>query len=470
MAQPRGPRSIRLRLTLLVFAITLAAIAVIYFYVTPSLESSLRAQRVSSLETSAHAALPQIARTVGTAVDAAGVDAAVRDVADRTASHVTLLGISTTPSGPVAYQISDSAPAGAPQPNRLPLAMEAAQRGRAVSASLAGAGGSGVVALPIRYRGQVARVAVFSQSLEEVQQNVSLIRRKILGAGAIALVLALIAGTLVARALSMRVRRLEATARRVAAGDFTARFPIDSRDELGQLASALDDMQRQLEELDSARKRFIATASHELRTPIFSLGGFLELIQDEDLDEETRRQFVGQLQEQVDRLGKLTAALLDLSKLEAGSMELAPESTDLGVLARSVTGAFAPALTQHGSHLELRVVHEPIMTMCDPERVAQIMRVLVDNAITHTPAGTDIVVTVSRAGAGVGGGPVFAVLDSGPGIPPALIERIFEPFYTSDGVAGSGLGLAIARELAERMGASLTVASNPEHTVFTLAL
>ena len=161
---------------------------------------------------------------------------------------------------------------------------------------------------------------------------------------------------LVARALS---RRVEAgwsdAARRVAQGDFTARFDVAARDELGQLARALDDMQRQLAELETARKRFIATASHELRTPIFSLGGFLELLEDEDLDEETRALFIRQLREQVDRLGSLATDLLDLSRLEAGSLELRPERTDLRELARAVAAEFAPALAAHDSHLELRL-------------------------------------------------------------------------------------------------------------------
>ncbi len=103
-------------------------------------------------------------------------------------------------------------------------------------------------------------------------------------------------------------------------------------------------MQRQLRQLEEARRRFIATASHELRTPIFSLGGFLELIQDEELDEETRRAFVGQVREQVERLGRLATGLLDLSRLESGSVQLDPTPTDIGVLSRVVAGEFMPAL------------------------------------------------------------------------------------------------------------------------------
>jgi signal transduction histidine kinase len=466
-SSPRLPviRSLRVRLTLLFFAITLAAVAVVYFYVAPSLESSLRTQKIHNLASAAAGVVPLLDRTLGSNVDKAGVDQIVRSAADRANARVTLLGISSGTLGVEVYPLSDSR-LGA-SGSRFPLALEAARSGRGQSGHVSGPGGGlGVVAKPLYFGGHVVRVAVFQTPLTDVSDDVALTRRKILIAGAIGLLVAVLAGAMVARALSKRVQALERAARRVARGDFSTRFRSDSVDELGQLARALDDMQHQLAELDDARKRFIATASHELRTPIFSLGGFLELIQDEDLDEETRRQFVGQLREQVSRLGKLATALLDLSKLEAGSLELSPVPTDLGVLARAVTNEFIPALNLHRSHLELRIGRDPLDVVCDPERVAQIMRILIDNAITHTAYGTDIVVTARRSDGEVD----LAVVDRGEGIHPWDSARIFEPFFTSDGVQGSGLGLAIARELAERMGAELGVESAPGLTEFTLRL
>ena len=103
-----------------------------------------------------------------------------------------------------------------------------------------------------------------------------------------------------------------------------------------------------------ARKEFIATASHELRTPIFSLGGFVELLQDEDLDEETRREFLDTMSEQVERLQKLSVNLLDLSRLDSGSVELHTEPVDLAELTRSVAGEFHPLLEEHRTELHLR--------------------------------------------------------------------------------------------------------------------
>ncbi len=223
----------------------------------------------------------------------------------------------------------------------------------------------------------------------------------------------------------------------MAAGDFSNPIHADSDDELGQLAAAFDDMQRQLARLDTARKQFIASASHELRTPIFSLGGFLELLEDEELDEETRAQFLAQLRGQVARMRKLATELLDLSRLESGALELRPEPTDVGQLAREVVSEFTPAITAHDAELQVRTSSQPIEIECDPERVAQVMRILLDNALVHTPPGTSIVVSAAREDGHV----TLEVADSGLGIRHNTMPHIFEPFFTSaDGARGAGLG------------------------------
>jgi signal transduction histidine kinase len=158
--------------------------------------------------------------------------------------------------------------------------------------------------------------------------------------------------------------------------------------------------------------------------------------------------------------------LLDLSKLEAGSLELRPEQVDLGELTRSVSGEFEPTLAQHDSDLLVRLPARALDTVCDPVRVAQIIRILIDNALTHTSPGTRIVVSAARENGSVR----LAVRDDGGGIDDRSVRRIFEPFYTADDAQGSGLGLAIASELAERMAGRLTVRSAPGDTVFTLEL
>jgi signal transduction histidine kinase len=459
-------RSLRTRLTVLFFAVTLVAVGVVFFYVTPQLESSLREQKLRSLARTARAYTPQIRDRVLDNGTFRQVNQLVAQIGDRTSTRVTLLtvnngtlGLSTAIFTDSTTEVQINVPVG--------IADVSARTGReARGARRRGDVALAQVAEPIRDEGVVSRVVIFSSPLTDVQDNVALIRRQILIAGALGLLLALGGGFVVSRTIARRVKALEQGAERVAAGDFSAVFPADKDDELGQLARALDDMQRQLAEVETARRRFIATASHELRTPIFSLGGFLELLEDEELDDTTRREFVAVVREQVARLGKLATDLLDLSKLEAGSLELRPEATDLGDLSRRITSEFAPALAKHDSELELRLATEPIEAVCDPERVAQILRILLDNALTHTPAGTGVTVTALRDNGCVR----LDVCDDGPGIGADAASRVFEPFYTSDDAQGSGLGLAIARELAERMDGSLDVDRSRAGTTFSLEL
>jgi two-component system, OmpR family, sensor kinase len=460
-------QSIRVRLALVFSIITLIALAGIYLYVVPQLESRLRDEKMHTLTRDATVYSGALVHAIGTNVPRPRVHRAVRAAGDRAGARVTLFGVSRGTQGLQTYPISDSVTVSEPEGPDFTVAREAARTGRIQTATEPTSSGRiAEAARPLFFAGRVARVVVYSAPLEDVQRNVALIRKQILIAGAIALLFASVAGYLVARALSRRIKRLEVAAEKVAAGDFSQRIPIDSDDELGQVAWAFNDMQRQLAQLDSARKRFIATASHELRTPIFSLGGFVELLQDEELDEETRQQFLAQTAEQIARLRKLATELLDLSKLEAGALELRREPTDVGKLAREVTAEFTPGLTQHDSHLELRLQRSPIRAVCDRERVGQIMRILIDNALAHTPRGTDIFVSASRADGSV----QLAVRDHGLGIHRTVLPRIFEPFFTSDDAQGSGLGLAIARELAEQMDGRLRVDSVPGRTTFTLDL
>ena len=222
-------------------------------------------------------------------------------------------------------------------------------------------------------------------------------------------------------------------------------------------------MQAQLRQVDVARKEFVATASHELRTPIFSLGGFVELLRDEELDEETRREFLDTMAEQVERLQKLAVDLLDLSRLDAGSVELQPEPVDLSALARTILQEFKPAVARHDTELELRLPSR-VTARCDRERMAQIMRILLDNALRHTPEGTHVTVTAERNN----GAAELTVADDGPGLVDE--HQVFDRFYTGDAQRGAGLGLAIARELAERMDGSIRTGRRPAGAAFTVKL
>ncbi|HEY4825963.1 MAG TPA: HAMP domain-containing sensor histidine kinase [Solirubrobacteraceae bacterium] len=467
MRRGRISLSLSNRLALVFSAIVFLALAVLYVYVAPGLQSRLVSSQLGGLASDATVHSKNIARTVGSSVPLSTVQDRVNAATLATGDRVTLLLVNEVPGGFQLSTVADSSRRAATVALSFAVARRGVESGHmATGTQDTRAGTVAEAAYPVVYRGRVAAVIVYSAPASDIVRTVATVRHQIFVAGGIALLVAIVGSYLVAHALAQRVKRLELAAEQVAAGDFEHTIPVDSRDELGQLAVAFNQMQRQLSQLESARKKFIATASHELRTPIFSLGGFVELLEDEDLDPDTRARFLEQVRDQVERLRKLSVDLLDLSRLESGSLELRPEQVDLGELTRSVSGEFEPVLAQHDSHLELRLTSGRIEALCDPVRVAQIVRILIDNALVHTPPGTRIMVTTRRSDGRVR----LGVRDDGEGIDPQVVGRIFEPFYTADDAQGSGLGLAIASELAEHMAGRLSVDSRPGETTFTLEL
>jgi two-component system, OmpR family, sensor kinase len=307
-------------------------------------------------------------------------------------------------------------------------------------------------------------VVLLSAPLHDQLQVVSVVRTRVLVAGVIATAFAMLLGYAGASLFTRRIRRLEAAAERIAAGRFDTPVADPGSDELGQLARTFERMRLRLSHLDRARGEFIANASHELRTPLFSLGGFLELLDDPGLDEPTRDEFLAQMREQVARLTKLATDLLDLSRLDAGRLAVAREPIELGELADEVAAEFR---ARSGAH-PLELATEPVAALGDAERVLQIGRVLVENALVHTPRGTTVRVSTALDG----GRATLTVANDGPEIPREAQQQIFERFYRLDGTraSGSGLGLAIARELAEVMGGRIELDSQNGWTLFTLVL
>jgi two-component system, OmpR family, sensor kinase len=469
----RPLRSLRNKIALLFFAITAAAFAVIYFTVVTQPESDLEERRLHDLELVAQASRLRLEGLLVGDPSRPEITRQVRSVAEAADARVTLFTWDEDPVGPqgdfrnLRFHVRTDSREQQVVPENDALLRKALRTRRSQSAFDTFLGDDiGIVAQPLLLEGEPQRVALYSRDFEEVEETVAFIRSRVLLATILALVIALAGGYLVARRLARRVRRVEAAAAEVARGRFKDPLPVDSEDELGQLTRTFNEMQAQLRQVDVARKKFIATASHELRTPIFSLGGFVELLQDEDLDEETRREFLDTMSGQVARLQKLSVDLLDLSRLDAGSLELENEPVDLSDLARAVVSEFRPALAEHGTDLTVELPDEGPEAHCDRQRVAQIMRILLDNALRHTPEGTDVTVRADRINGAAG----LTVADKGPGLAEPARSKAFDRFYTGDAAQGAGLGLAIARELAERMDGRIVLASRPGSTSFRLEL
>jgi signal transduction histidine kinase/HAMP domain-containing protein len=216
--------------------------------------------------------------------------------------------------------------------------------------------------------------------------------------------------------------------------------------------------------LDAARRDFIATASHELKTPLFSLSGFMELIDEGELDADTEKEFLSLMRQQVDRLTDLSLSLLDLSQVDSGAVRLEAGDIDITTLTRAVIAEFRPGAEGRGVSIEVAAPAE-LAAACDERRVSQVLRALLDNAVKFSPVGGTVTVglTAETRGDGDGEDVVVTIADEGPGILPDELDRVFERFFRGNGgshESGTGLGLSIARDMVELMGGTLTVRSD----------
>jgi signal transduction histidine kinase len=326
------------------------------------------------------------------------------------------------------------------------------------------------VAIPFAAHGRRFGLGL-SKSLKDLGAARNVVERAMLVAAFIALAGALVAGTALAGRLVRRLAALRDTSLRLAElGPFAEVQDDGTRDEVGDLTRAFAMMQQRLRDQEQARRTFVATASHELRTPLASLRLMLHSAS-EELDapqpdlQDTREQLARAVS-QTERLSKLAAELLDLSRLDA-RLPLRSERVELVEVARSVIAEFEPRTARTGVSFRLDGPQRQWAT-ADPGSVAQILRIVLDNAVRHSP-GEPIEVEVGRAGEH----PAITVSDAGPGVPPEDAERIFDRFERGAGIGsdgGFGLGLAIGRELARRMGGELSLAAGRSGARFRLSL
>lgn len=290
-------------------------------------------------------------------------------------------------------------------------------------------------------------------------------------AAIIAMVAAVIASILIADRLSNPIRRLTAAARELSEGHLDTRVtpPSNSR-EMGELTAAFNSMAERVQTAiefirrDRDRSRdFLADVSHELRTPIAAMRTFNELLTDGQVaDEGTRREFLEQTRQQIERLDWLAQNLLELSKLESGLVLLDLRPDDLRAVVESAVQQAQPSAQRKGVALVAALPDEPIRQRHDPQRIGQVLGNLIGNAIKFTPRGGEVRVTLHATDSGA----QLIVADTGVGIDPKELPLVFERFYRGAQVnesraAGSGLGLSIVRSVVEMHNGRVTISSTP---------
>lgn len=276
---------------------------------------------------------------------------------------------------------------------------------------------------------------------------------------AVAVAAAVAAGVAVglARRLTRPLAAMERAARAIAAGDLHARVEgvAGADHELAALAEAIDSMAADLERGRSLERAFLMSVSHDLRTPLTSIRGYAEAIADGAADDdESRRRAAAIIGTEARRLERLVGDLLDLARLDAREFSLRPLPVDVAEVVGAVVESHQPAAREAGVSLAWASSGSTLPAVTDPDRLAQVVSNLVENALRYARAG----VLVAAVG-GQGGGVRISVTDDGPGIDPHDLPRVFERLYTAGRQpgrrVGTGLGLAIVAQLVAAMGGSI---------------
>jgi signal transduction histidine kinase len=322
------------------------------------------------------------------------------------------------------------------------------------TASVAEAGGMRVLAMPIRSADRTVGTLRVASPLTPVRQAQSSLRRSFFVVGALALIVAIAVGIGLASLIAAPLRRMARVAVAVDAGDLSARTgAAGERGEVGVLADAFDRMLDRLERAFKRQRDFVSDASHELRTPLAVLRAQVELL-DHENDEHRRHESTITLLRRLDALDRLVGDMLTLASAEASQL-IEPQAIDLHDFFDDLRRDL-PLFGDRDFHLD--AVDGTLKA--DPDRLTQVLHNLVRNAVAHTEPG-DRVTVVARAHDGQLD---ISVSDTGPGIPPDQLERIFERFHRVDAgrgreYGGSGLGLAIARAIIEAHGGRIRAES-----------
>ena len=256
-------------------------------------------------------------------------------------------------------------------------------------------------------------------------------------------------------------------------GDFSTRIPVEGKDEAAELGKSLNEMAEQLRGLEETRRSFVANVSHELRSPLTSMKGFLEAMQDGTIPEESFPEYIGIVLNETRRMVTLVNDLLDLARIESGTIQLHYEVFDINELIRRTLLTFEARLIENEMEMEVRFAQEQCSVFADSAQIGQVLRNLIDNAIKYSPKGRSLFVSTYSMRKTV----YVTVRDNGIGIPQEDVPHVFDRFYkvekahTPAPQMGSGLGLSIVKRIIEQHGQSITVRSaRGRGTQFTFTL
>ena len=277
----------------------------------------------------------------------------------------------------------------------------------------------------------------------------------------IAIVLAVLAVSYLTNRITKPIVDMNNTVKRFTKGQFTARVKASGSDEVGQLARSFNAMADELDNLEQVRRSFVANVSHELRSPLTSMRGFLEAMQDGTIPVEEYDKYLEIVIGENNRMTAMVNDLLDLARIESGQVKINIETFDINELIIRTLITFEARINTKQIDVDVDFDEEHIYVEADPGQIAQVLRNLIDNAIKYSPDGGKLVLS-SRAGRRQ---TTVSVRDFGKGIPREDRKYVFDRFYkvekahTPTGSSGTGLGLSIVKRIIDQHGQTIAVDS-----------
>lgn len=327
------------------------------------------------------------------------------------------------------------------------------------------------VGIPIKYNDMPIAVLFASTEATDVWFFISDLMDIIFFCALIATAVSSIAIYFVTNKMTRPLREMAAAAKSFSTGDFTVRVPAEGEDEIAQLARSFNHMADSMADLESVRRSFIANVSHELKTPMMTIGGFIDGILDGTVPEEKRKQYLLIVSEEVKRLSRLVKSMLSIARIEAGDMKLNPTDFDINELVCRTVFAFEQKIEE--KQLEIMGLEsDEVFVNADNDLIHQVIYNLIDNAVKFVNEGGCI--SFSYA---VKDGSVFvSVKNTGAGIAQQELPRLFDRFYKTDksrslDKTGVGLGLYIVQTIVNQHKGDLLVKSvEGEYTEFTFSV
>lgn len=325
---------------------------------------------------------------------------------------------------------------------------------------------------PLEADGQRTGALLLLTDVQETVDSLISVRDRMAFIFLLALTAVLVLAGLISRIVTRPVAELSGGIERMSKGDYEYRVHVQGKGEMAQLAAAFNQMSEQVHNLDEARNQFVSNASHELKTPLATIKILVEsMMYQDDMDPQLRREFLDDIDKEIDRLSSVVGDLLTLVHIDSHKLRLRREMMVLADTVRETAARLGPLAKKRGQQIIVHIQDECEM-FADPGKLAQVCYNIIENAIKYTPDGGTITVSLAKARRDA----VLEIADTGVGIPEADLPHVFDRFYRVDKArsretGGTGLGLSIVKQIVRLHAGTVTVASEyGKGTTFTVQL